>query len=437
MSAPDQQRRSGIWKKLALAVVSLVVALLLAEGGMRVLLRLRGQPFDPDKARNDAANAISMVESNIPRWDAPVEQRADPKQVEVLHPYYGFDAEGYIEDVARLVEYFGSDRAERNYDIAILGGSVASIFAADAAKSLVKDLQADPRFETRAIRLWSQARGAYKEPQHAIVFQTLLSYGIKFDAVILIDGFNEVAIGLQNASFGASPLYPSATKWLSRASNPSADREMMDLMLALRAKQSEVTRQARRILDLGLYRSAVASELALGLLWRTRADASTQFDKVTARLSEGIANPSVNGPTFDPEQGAVLRESVGAWVAGSRTIAAMCREYDMPFVHVLQPTLYDEGSKKLTPDEIEKGKTVKEWSEGARLGYPQLRAAGEDLKKRGIDFVDASQLFADVSETLYYDACHFNVHGNELLAHTVAAGMLAAIRHHDEAAAHR
>jgi hypothetical protein len=109
----------------------------------------------------------------------------------------------------------------------------------------------------------------------------------------------------------------------------------------------------------------------------------------------------------------------------------------MPYLHVLQPTLYDEGSKVLTRDEIAKSKTVREWSEGARIGYPRLRAAGPELTARGIDFYDASLVFADVGETLYYDACHFNARGNEILAEAVAARMLDAIRHHDETAPHR
>jgi hypothetical protein len=64
---------------------------------------------------------------------------------------------------------------------------------------------------------------------------------------------------------------------------------------------------------------------------------------------------------------------------------------------------------------------------GVRLGYPKLRAAGAELAAQGVPFLDASHVFADVQDTLYYDACHFDKRGNGLLAELLAPALLAAL----------
>ena len=46
----------------------------------------------------------------------------------------------------------------------------------------------------------------------------------------------------------------------------------------------------------------------------------------------------------------------------------------------------------------------------------------------GIEFLDASRVFQDVEETLYYDPCHFNEEGNLILAEAIAPAFLAVIR---------
>src|SRR5690606_30828242 len=105
------------------------------------------------------------------------------------------------------------------------------------------------------------------------------------------------------------------------------------------------------------------------------------------------------------------------------SLAAICADRDIPYIHVLQPTLHDAGSKPLTAGEVATGAAVRHWREGTRAGYPLLRAAGEELAARGVHFYDASRIFADVEETLYYDACHFNERGSSLLVDALTADL--------------
>jgi lysophospholipase L1-like esterase len=103
---------------------------------------------------------------------------------------------------------------------------------------------------------------------------------------------------------------------------------------------------------------------------------------------------------------------------------SICRGRSIPFLHVLQPTLHDPGSKVATAEEIEKGTLHPRWHEGVVLGYPMLRQAGAELAREGVPFLDLSMLFSDRTDTIYFDGCHFGQKGNELLARRIAAAIL-------------
>ena len=92
-----------------------------------------------------------------------------------------------------------------------------------------------------------------------------------------------------------------------------------------------------------------------------------------------------------------------------------------PITHTPSHTIPDACAKPITDLEAQRGRAREEWLEGGALGYPPLRAAGQELGERGVAFLDASGVFRDVEETLYIDACHFDARGNELLAQQIGA----------------
>ena len=61
-------------------------------------------------------------------------------------------------------------------------------------------------------------------------------------------------------------------------------------------------------------------------------------------------------------------------------------------------------------------------------GYPLLREAGADLARRGVHFVDLTQLFAGSREETYYDTCcHFTLQGYERIAREAARLILTVM----------
>jgi hypothetical protein len=56
-----------------------------------------------------------------------------------------------------------------------------------------------------------------------------------------------------------------------------------------------------------------------------------------------------------------------------------------------------------------------------------MRTTAVELRRRGVAFADLSRVFVSERRTIYYDVCHLNQVGNELLAEHVAREYLTAM----------
>ena len=86
----------------------------------------------------------------------------------------------------------------------------------------------------------------------------------------------------------------------------------------------------------------------------------------------------------------------------------------------MQPTLLDEGSKPWSADERAHAQGAPApWADAVRLGYDRLRAEGRRLREEGVAFYDASQVFAEIEESLFTDPCHFFGRGNYVFGNRI------------------
>ena len=112
-----------------------------------------------------------------------------------------------------------------------------------------------------------------------------------------------------------------------------------------------------------------------------------------------------------------------AWRDSSRAMDALCAAHGVRYLHALQPTLDDAGSKPLSrAEEPFAGDGAQ--SQRVAEGYGLLRERGAELVAAGVDFVDLSGLFAEVRGTVYVDRAHYNPAGNARLAEALAAALL-------------
>ncbi|MCP3917358.1 MAG: hypothetical protein GY711_17565 [bacterium] len=425
VAAKRPRRRFSKWILRAGLVLG---ALGVVEIGFRVWLASRGDAYDSSAAESELRRRLRAFSGETFLERAQLENEdaeVDPGTTGRLpHPFTGWQT---VRGAQELEERVRATRAlpPDSYLIWIVGGSVAGIFGnpGSGVEPLTTHLAADPRFGGRKIVVHNYARAAYKQPQQVTLVTHLFSLGVRPDAVINIDGFNEVAIGSMNATNGSDPTYPDLTQWGALVLADSAAPELADARDALNAHIRRTRRFAGTVLGLRLHHSAAVGWWSTRLMahwtWRT-GKLETAYKETLLALA---TSATLRGPS-----GAGERDGLGAivtnWTESSRSLHAICSARDVFYLHVLQPTLHDEGSKSLSQEEIDCSNVRDSWRRGARDGYPLLREAGDTLRASGVAFEDASRVFRDVSESLYYDACHFNRAGNLLLAERVADAFL-------------
>ncbi|HEV8113568.1 MAG TPA: hypothetical protein VGR31_12400 [Planctomycetota bacterium] len=405
---------------LGLVVVPLVTAAGL-EIGARLLDRFRGRVWNSEEGRAAIDDVCRKLTQS---WVAPkgtdphanVDVESDPV---IVQPYTGWEHPRTQEMIAAATSYYNTKQAERTYDIVILGGSVAQMFGDLGWKPLVETLMLDPRFHDRPIHIHNYALAGYKEPQQVMMLAYLFAMGHKPDAVINIDGFNEAALSWNNAKLGTNPLYPHVPHWAETGNTLRSDSSMIEYLYAVRSTQMRARNFGVWFLDSGLWRSCFLYHAGSIALDRMRRKYVAAYGALMDRIMNGPKGPGLKGPEFKSNDMALGHTVVLAWMETSTSILGMCKQRGIPYLHVLQPTLHDKGSKVLTPKEIENSTMDPTWLAGVEKLYPIFREMGKRLAERGENFFDASQVFKDHPEDVYYDVCHFAEHGNAILGEAI------------------
>ena len=419
MTEPTSNTTSPV-VKLLLVALSLLVGVAAAEGVNRVRLNSAGRPYDATAVREELQREFESRDQL--GGDA---QEEGKEELRALHPYTAFDLLPALRQISADVDYYKTPESEETFEILILGGSVANGFGRDASATLIELLQADPRFAGRPMRTLRYARPSFKQPQQLNSLNYLLGLGLRPDAVINLDGFNEVAVANLNTKFGAHPMQPAVAQWSPHVVGLLEDEAALEGLLDLRILRLEIDALAGRALDSGWLWSSFA-----GNWWLDRVRAGRQRqDRLQAellnRLAGGEDNPVIRGPRWDGDLQAVMDLSVANWKLASISMDAICERQSIFYLHVLQPTLHAAVSKVATPRELERGKAPPEWMDAVRVGYPMLIEAGAELRASGVAFLDATPVFQEQAGSVYIDACHFNVPGQRRLAEWIAAAFLA------------
>ncbi|MCE9594183.1 MAG: hypothetical protein K8S98_08315 [Planctomycetes bacterium] len=431
--APSPPRaRRGAWRKFAIACASLVLALIAAELGLRAVQYVRGRPYVARKVENRLSALRAALSDGVPRERAEAKARKpnapEPRvSHDVLHPYVGFEQSNHNDRLEAEITYFRNDTSKNVFDVFVFGGSVAGGFESVSSGAFHDLLAADPRFANRPVHVWVEGRAAHKEPQQVALLDYLLCCGVEPDAVIALDGFNEVAIGMQNVRAEITHLYPYLSAWLARAGGMERNEEAFELALDLYARRGAALGRIERLLDLGAARFAMTGELGLAWVERSAHEVTDRMLRLQTTLTASNRVDELAPPNLPGDDDVQVDRCVRNWYEGARSLAGVCRARNIAFLEVLQPTLHDTGSKPLTENEVSKGEAIEPWTTGVHLGYPKLRAAGKELARSGVAFLDASFAFEHETRSLYVDACHFELAGYEVLSRMIAPALLTEI----------
>jgi len=339
----------------------------------------------------------------------PKEERGEPG-----HPAISISEDGFLDSAPAIRK-----RSPDRFLVGLMGGSVSGQMgtwhAAKLATAMARHLDLDREIEF----VWLGMPG-YHQPQQVLQLGYILAQGGEFDLLINLDGFNELAVpGALNAPQGAHPLFPM--NWS---------------MVALDVPDPEVRRNLGAVAYLKEVRQS-RTEAFQASFWSyspvARLLHQIRDDRLAAQISHRAwllqEFPSeeipwfVRGPARDHlPDGELTAASVEVWKRSSLEMQALCDAHGIRYLHCLQPNQYDLDSKPLSAKEKKDAfEAESPYRPIIETGYPMLRAAGEELRARGVAFHDMSRLFADVGKTLYVDnCCHFNGDGNEILAEAIA-----------------
>jgi len=303
--------------------------------------------------------------------------------------------------------------------ILVLGGSVARWFALQTSEDFIKQLTQNSYFKNKNIILLNMAAGGYKQPQQLNLLNFLLINSTIPDIVINIDGFNEAALSYDNLFNGVSPIYPSFSHWANMSKGTVLTFEIRKAI-----KEFQISLENRDYF-VSLYNKFWYSNI-LSYIYSKRIDYWNHkmvkneivYTKKITKSNSNINELIIKGPMPDIS----LDKITDIWVNSSKLINDICKKNGIKYFHYLQPTSFDpDNYKTFTKDELNfRGSIEDQWAQGVINLYPIFKLRAKELVSYGIIYKDLTKIFINNKETLYYDKCHFNQQGNEIMAKFIA-----------------
>ena len=296
-----------------------------------------------------------------------------------------------------------------DFIVGVFGGSVATFLALDARDLIVEALRRHPPLARKNIVVLNFSSHGYKQPQQSLLLNYFAALGQHFDLIINMDGFNEGYIGYDNLINEHVDVTMPLARWIYGIQNFFITSEVADQMVADKARQVEYdTRMKTTLFALTYYilkfrrvevvshEVAVEDENQHSVKGRHYLILLQQND--VAKFEEAI--PSI----------------VRMWSMGSLEMDSVAKRIGAAYIHILQPNQYF-GPRPYT--ELSKGLVTKTIWPFAEIIPPVYRAfidAGTALRAEEVNFIDATAVFDNHPEPIYYDnCCHFNLHGYKIL----------------------
>lgn len=407
------RRLLGVSRKLAGLVVVVVVNLVL----LTLLLELGSAAFYCYR-KHDFFYLRSTV--NIP--DINLAAQTIPSTG--FHPYFGF---AHLQTYLPANNHGFANQFNVSYPyrpganefvVGIFGGSVAGVLGFNG-EQLVAALSRKPRFANKKVTVLNFAVSGFKQPQQWAVLAYYLAIGQHYDAIVNIDGLNEVVSGSRNieqgrdASMPANDILGSYVNMIDHA----APNAVLPPYYSLRRIEF-----LRRNQQCRFAMCELATILAAHLYHRWYLQALTTSalgPKPTHFVIYDAPQPAPGDKVPDPF--AVVAD---LWAKSSLEMARAAAAENVFYLHVLQPNQYYATNRKMSDRErrevINDSSYVKQ---PVVVGYPELLARIPALQRAGVDVVDGTHMFdrIDPGIVIYADdCCHYLEPGREALVDFVA-----------------
>lgn len=413
-----------------LIVSAVAVSALLLEGALRVYFRIDNgrwrisqvsQPAAPAASPSAANKLPRMVLSTYygqvqrPGWE-PREDISEERLRELLRldktlDWYHYKANNH--GFPSPVDYPYAAKGDE-FIVGIFGGSVAHSFAMQAS-TLFSELLS--KQNGRKVVVLNFAAGGHKQPQQLTALAYFLSIGQRFDLIINIDGFNEAWVGYWNATNAkVSPAMPFG-QLVTEAENYLTGTAARELA-AERAMRSELQTDMDRARWAASYYIALARSR-----WSDRRIAELQS------APSGNRSRSVILQVPDPRAFTeIVNDLADIWVRSSRAMKALADSTGAQYVHVLQPNQYF-STRTFSAEEraIAFDPQYPKFSEIVPPVYRRMIEIAPELRRAGVNFMDATATFDSTPGHIYSDGCcHYTQSGYETLVPAIVGFMVSA-----------
>ena len=380
--------------------------------------------------------------NELPRAAAPPAEEKTYKQR--LHPYFGF-AGPYSESFHLFSEtvytnslgFFQREpltlpvaRGDADFIVAVFGGSVAAnmILAPRGGLQLGLALQKLPALAGKHIVVINMAQGSGKQPQQLLEFAFLLAFGQSLDLAVTVDGFNELALGLESYKVGLDPILPAGGMIGGIANEvlqaTAGSVEYYEIAHGVSAAKRDIERRKLALQSARFGTTYLVDRALLALDDRTLRKYLERYSDAVGRASDWPARKQALGLDMpvDLARADKVRELFDLWMRSARQMRLLADANHIGYLHIVQPNQYftkktftDKESRtalSLPPDHPYRVGLV----EGYRMLESPLAAQAEP------GLISAIPLFDVVREEIFVDnCCHFNAHGETMLSEFVAA----------------
>ena len=249
--------------------VSAVTLLLLEIASWTVFPRLTGKQLDfvrltPAKIRTDSNSRRttrpterSVHPSSVPRVFGSADAPIGPREVPVFNSY------GLWRQPGRPFPY--KRRRERVCDRRFGGKCGAGVCCYGRRGRPTRPPCAGPTTFSAERKSFSSrlATGGYKQPQGLFLLQLAFLSGFDIDAVLNVDGFNELVFAVENLGSDYNPLFPSAYHLglLQKGHLTGFDEDTAKTIILLRSAERNQLRLTRLLAAFPFRYSATANIL--------------------------------------------------------------------------------------------------------------------------------------------------------------------------------
>ena len=323
------------------------------------------------------------------------------------HPFFGFgvkqnfSSEESFNDEPIFVNNMNLTDAENKIKVLVLGGSVAKHLSINNSGDkldfkgisiLNEDIfekSLNKYFNTNKFHVYNAAIDGGKQPQQLFKLYYLDLMEFKFDIIINLDGFNELALSLsENYAINDHLVYPRNYSRLISTFNSSFD--CLDDI-------NKRVNQYSYLPIIEFYDLYHIKNCHFNLEGANK-NIGTRFSNIT------------NYKKMEFEEAIKISKKI--WKVSSDKIYEFSKNKNILYIHILQPNLYLDNSKKLT----EKEKSLLTYPKYGNIisNYYETLNLNNLISEKKLDM---RYLFKENSSELYRDyCCHLNNLGMHLIS---------------------